>query len=122
MSTAEQIIAEHPWSWELDDIGSDIVMCKCGEVFASPLQHAAHVVAELTNAGHIEVEYSVERGVVEGGREVVAGIWSRAEAESMAQQWPQRLPNSNPVVVQRRVFYGEWEPAAARVAEGGDQP
>ncbi|NKU32227.1 hypothetical protein GS888_24600 [Rhodococcus hoagii] len=56
MSTAEQIIAEHPWSWELDDIGSDIVMCKCGEVFASPLQHAAHVVAALTNAGYALVK------------------------------------------------------------------
>ncbi|NKS12558.1 hypothetical protein GS580_16600 [Rhodococcus hoagii] len=56
MTTAEQIIAEHPWSWELDDIGSDIVMCKCGEVFASPLQHAAHVVAALTNAGKAIVD------------------------------------------------------------------
>ncbi|NKS14644.1 hypothetical protein GS580_27675 [Rhodococcus hoagii] len=51
MSTAEQIIAEHRVKPYLTRI-----QCRCGEMFASYEQHAAHVVAALTNAGKTIVE------------------------------------------------------------------
>ena len=129
MSTAEQIIAEvvrehapkvndDPWtqcsSSECEDWpgGND-------EVFAAHV--AAHVVAALTNAGKVVVDqsescidYGVKRDVISGGR-AVAVARNRHEAEGLAQNW-----GGGPEVVQRRVFYGEWELAAARVAEGGE--
>lgn len=111
MSTAEQIIAEHRVSYTFDGEGS----CTCGEKVSQP-DHAAHVVAALTNAGHIEMEYSVERELIDGSREVVNRTWTRAEVEAMALRGTDGV-----VAVQRWVVYGEWEPAAARVAEGGER-
>lgn len=127
MSTAEQIIAEHlP---DNRDIERRVGNCSCtcgwegwGDTDAEKTAvFAAHVVAALTNAGKRIVdqadsnfEYGVERDVITGGRRV-AETFNRSGAEDLAERW-----RNNPVVVQRRVFYGEWEPAAARVAEGGE--
>ncbi|ORL93423.1 hypothetical protein A5N78_04615 [Prescottella equi] len=109
MSTAEQIIAEHTLEW----IGHQ---CVCGEQFTTGKTyrdgmgvlrqlHAAHVVAALTNAGHVvmnagllgDLGFVLERAVVDGG-DVTPSL--------------ERLVR----------FHGDAVRAAARVAEGGDQP
>ncbi|MDH6282902.1 hypothetical protein [Prescottella agglutinans] len=117
MSTAEQIIAEHRIKPYLTRI-----QCRCGEVFASYEAHAAHVVAALTNAGKtivdgagIYVEYGIERDMPSGDTRVVAA-YDRSTAERVMAERPHDTR-----LVQRRGHIGEWEPAAARVAEGGER-
>ncbi|WP_238840785.1 hypothetical protein [Prescottella equi] len=105
MSTAEQIIAD-----VLGEHGTKAYV-------------AAHVVAALTNAGKtivdgagIYVEFGIERDMPSGGTRVVAA-YDRSTAERVMAERPHDTR-----LVQRRGHIGEWEPAAARVAEGGDQP
>ncbi|MBM4645582.1 hypothetical protein GS464_24540 [Rhodococcus hoagii] len=132
MSTAEQItpvriLAKH----RLDDFDGT---CTCGEWSyedepydpADPelaSMHSAHVVAALTNAGKaivdsagIGIEYGIERDMPSGGVRVVAA-YDRSTAERVMEERPHDTR-----LVQRQLHIGEWEPAAARVAEGGDQP
>ncbi|NKS97476.1 hypothetical protein GTA09_20315 [Rhodococcus hoagii] len=54
MSTAEQIIAQHLPEY-VDGVGM-LVCLGCGEASATDREHAAHVVAALTNAGKTIVE------------------------------------------------------------------
>lgn len=132
MTTAEQIIAEHRMvrslrfngyvcegdcGWEIRD-----VMVAHTEIIRRARDaHAAHVVAALTNAGHvivddagIYVEYGIERDMPSGGVRVVAA-YDRSTAERVMAERPHDTR-----LVQRRGHIGEWEPAAARVAEGGE--
>lgn len=121
MSTAEQVIAKHivtAW-WHCDEHGQDEYACICGHEFSRE-GWAAHVVAALQDAGMeivdragIAVEYGVERDAKSGRKTAVA--YDRSIAERAAAEW-----TNNARVVQRRVWTGEWEPAAARVAEGGE--
>ncbi|MBP0080136.1 hypothetical protein B0F70_24340 [Rhodococcus hoagii] len=126
MSTVEQIIAEHALEW----IGHQ---CTCGEQFTTGKTyrdgmgdlkrlHAAHVVAALTNAGKtivdragIYVEYGIERDMPSGDTRVVAA-YDRSTAERVMAERPYDTR-----LVQRHGHIGEWEPAAARVAEGGER-
>ncbi|AEV51920.1 hypothetical protein [Prescottella equi] len=110
MSTAEQIIAEHRWSALTD-------ACKCGDPTITLGEHAAHVVAALTNAGKAIVELP------------------EAEDYGGDPQWT--LPCGTVSVDSRQVVSFEGDDicdaneapdlaaallAAARVAEGGEQP
>ncbi|ORL00984.1 hypothetical protein A6F56_01140 [Prescottella equi] len=113
MSTAEQIIAEHRVSYTFDGEGS----CTCGEKVSQP-DHAAHVVAALTNAGKAIVEQSA---AVETLLDTRAGLllahnaWHEGLSAGISAcnaEGPWRKPESP--------YFAPW--AAARVAEGGDQP
>ena len=113
MSTAEQIIAEH-----LPMYGGDVPVCSCRKAEWEP----AHVVAALTNAGKtivdsvgIYVEYGIERDMPSGGTRVVAA-YDRSTAERVMAERPHDTR-----LVERRGHIGEWAPAAARVAEGGER-
>lgn len=109
-NTPEGIVGAHRWSTLHG-------FCGCGDDTITWEDHPAHVVAALTNAGQLDIEYSVERELLDGSREVVARTWTRAEVEAFALRG-----TDNAVAVQRRVFYGEWEPMdAARVAEDGER-
>ncbi|WP_139811684.1 hypothetical protein [Prescottella equi] len=125
MSTAEQIIAEH----RFDDVSPGLEFCTCGWGGES---HAAHVVAALTNAGKtivgdVREEWSHRNS--NGGAsfhptresaEAEQAAWERERREGGGYR---RLGPSMPPSdgIYRRTVT-EWEPAAARVAEGGDQP
>ncbi|MBM4653840.1 hypothetical protein GS462_26495 [Rhodococcus hoagii] len=107
MSTAEQIIAK-----ELETVRG----------FVTAQQKAGHVVAALTNAGKtivdsagIYVEFGIERDMPSGGVRVVAA-YDRSTAERVMAERPHDTR-----LVQRRGHIGEWEPAAARVMEGGER-
>lgn len=101
MSTAEQIIAEHAVrAWRADGR----TWCwKCGE-FPSRSAYAAHVVAALTNAGHLLLDPDdVQR------LRLVIGFTDSSDVTRVPMQ----------ALLQR---LDELDVAAARVAEGGDQP
>ncbi|NKT31598.1 hypothetical protein GS810_01675 [Rhodococcus hoagii] len=125
MSTAEQIIAEHRDAGYLD--GRRYCLCGWSTIdhdgIDQAAEHSAHVVAALTNAGKTIVddensghEYGVEHCDASGERVTIAPFFGVGTAESCARQL-----TGNPVVRMRRVWYGDWEPAAARVAEGGER-
>ncbi|NKS77978.1 hypothetical protein GS539_19335 [Rhodococcus hoagii] len=103
MSTAEQIIAEHRTTMYVAN-GVEVFVCRCGKEFLPADSHAAHVVAALTNAGHMLLTPDdVERlGTVL----VYTPIHDKT-----------RVPLQ---VLGGRYDETVW--AAARVAEGGDQP
>lgn len=110
MSTAEQIIAEHRWSALTD-------ACKCGDPTITLGEHAAHVVAALTNAGKTIVEQSA---AVEALLDTRAGLllahnaWHEGLSAGISAcnaEGPWRKPESP--------YFAPW--AAARVAEGGER-
>ncbi|MBM4482269.1 hypothetical protein GS443_02805 [Rhodococcus hoagii] len=114
MSTAEQIIAEHRWWYAFE--GYD--KCGCGAEVPRGM-HAAHVVAALTNAGKTIVdlpehadEALEEHGITAAQRRLLpitldidpAGVYLKHFSAKGARDLAAALL------------------AAARVAEGGDQP
>lgn len=128
MSTAEQIIAEHRWSALTD-------ACKCGDPTITLGEHAAHVVAALTNAGH-EIVKLPEADEVEhcraheGDDEWVTTTW-KSDLAYVSTFEPDA--DDGPLIHMRLALNGPTEPkhlrefaaallAAARVADGGDQP
>ena len=136
MSTAEQVIAAHRLKYKrtparhLADTGVAYAACAAPDcdwsydyaTAGAEVAHAAHVVAALTNAGKtivdsagIYVKYGIERDVPSGGTRVVAA-YDRSTAEGVMAERPHDTR-----LVQRRGHIGEWEPAAARVAEGGER-
>ncbi|NKR61685.1 hypothetical protein GS474_23790 [Rhodococcus hoagii] len=116
MSTAEQIIAEHRWSALTD-------ACKCGDPTISWGAHPAHVVAALTNAG----KTIVERGLL---NQATISLDAAAQivdnhASMLAQlvmDTPKDQELTDRLVELARNSAQNIRSAAARVAEGGDQP
>ncbi|MBM4498196.1 hypothetical protein GS982_02330 [Rhodococcus hoagii] len=121
MSTAEQIIAEHRVSYTFDGEGS----CTCGEKVSQP-DHAAHVVAALTKAGKAIVELpEADETVPETEDENSRAIWSADGGHvtvfgdgALEMGIPYRF---NVEADEARAVAAALL-AAARVAEGGDQP
>ncbi|MDH6279507.1 hypothetical protein [Prescottella agglutinans] len=116
MSTAEQIIAEHRW-----DERRGICECMFVPEFGPGTRyermtlkdHAAHVVAALTNAGKTIVD-------LPEADEVVHGIpyWSETDIEVHKSVI---MRDGFPVTAERlRIEAGDFL-AAARVAEGGER-
>ncbi|MBM4603151.1 hypothetical protein GS575_09405 [Rhodococcus hoagii] len=130
MTTAEQIIAEHRVSYTFDGEGA----CTCGERVSQP-DHAAHVVAALTNAGKTIVELPEADEVEhcrahEGDDEWVTTTW-KSDLAYVSTFEPDA--DGGPLIHMRLAPDGPTDPkhlrdfaaallAAARVAEGGDQP
>lgn len=122
MSTAEQIIAEHRVSYTFDGEGS----CTCGEKVSQP-DHAAHVVAALTNAGYALVKDARIEYLLCGhpGWPDPLHVWPPTE-ENALRVWNEYVvPDKHPkAILVRRYGPGGREVirTAARAAEGGDQP
>ncbi|MBM4587605.1 hypothetical protein GS507_05285 [Rhodococcus hoagii] len=109
MTTAEQIIAEHAVS-RYRECGN--VVCWCGARFPGVRSHAAHVVAALTNAGKTIAEAGPLYDMV--AQLAALETWARARVEDWGDQTAQKVLNLISTETPRA--------AAARVAEGGDQP
>ncbi|OQQ23342.1 hypothetical protein A6411_23825 [Prescottella equi] len=107
MSTAEQIIAEHRWSALTD-------ACACGDPTITWGAHPVHVVAALTNAGKTIVELpeadSIDHLAQPRFGSVTAGDGVVSDDEGYEYD-----------PVEARIRAAALL-AAARVAEGGDQP
>lgn len=113
MTTAEQIIAEHRTSMYVAN-GVEVFVCRCGKEFLPADGHAAHVVAALTKAGHEIVKLPDPDEVVDG-----RPFWSETDIEVHKSVI---MRDQFPVTAERlRIEAGDFL-AAARVAEGGDQP
>lgn len=115
MSTAEQIIAEH-----LPMYGGDVPVCSCRKAEWEP----AHVVAALTNAGKTIVELpEYDRDFAFSGAEVWPDGYSSVTIRTPIGFVAGRSLNdlAQPEVM-RTLALNLLALAAARVAEGGDQP
>ena len=118
MSTAEQIIAEH----QVREMWSrfDEVVCDCGERFATRADHAAHVVAALTNAGKTIVDPNA----------LDSAIWLYLGDECDNANEPNYEENNYDAGFIAGLAHAQETIraqlpgflAAARVAEGGGQP
>ncbi|GEM_PF-6816179 len=120
MSTAEQIIAEALVQWSLEP---------CCRTCAGGL--AAHVVAALTNAGKTIVDDTQDEwqhrnasggGTVHATREsaeLAQAVWE-LDRDKHGVYGYFEPPMAPSVGIYRRTVT-EWEPAAARVAEGGER-
>lgn len=121
MSTAEQIIAEHRWWYAFE--GYD--KCGCGAEVPRGM-HAAHVVAALTNAGKTIVELpEADETAPETEDENSRAIWNADGGHvtvfgdgALEMGIPYRF---NVEADEARAVAAALL-AAARVAEGGDQP
>lgn len=120
MSTAEQIIAEHRWSALTD-------ACKCGDPTITWGAHPAHVVAALTNAGQaiVELPGKPDEEMPENDDEHGYSVWHHGLGSATAHTDGSVTVDSgyhfsvHPTDARR--FAGALL-AAARVAEGGEQP
>ena len=118
MSTAEQIIAEH----QVREMWSrfDEVVCDCGERFATRADHAAHVVAALTNAGHALVE--LPEGIPDDDGQVWFDEFDvRVDCTGTSRPYEVWVGGRSRSAAGLEHLAAEYL-AAARVAEGGDQP
>ncbi|NKT17605.1 hypothetical protein GS688_07835 [Rhodococcus hoagii] len=133
MSTAEQIIAKHQFmgtyctgcEWDLHEVPEN-------QHENLVLAHAAHVVAALTDAGKTIVDDARDEwqhrnasggGTVHATREsaeLAQAVWE-LDRDKHGVYGYFEPPMAPSVGIYRRTVT-EWEPAAARVAEGGDQP
>ncbi|NKR75819.1 hypothetical protein GS492_25080 [Rhodococcus hoagii] len=125
MSTAEQIIAEHRTSMYVAN-GVEVFVCRCGKEFLPADEHAAHVVAALTNAGKTIVELpEADETVPETEDENSRVIWNADGGHvtvfgdgALEMGIPYRF---NVEADEARAVAAALL-AAARVAEGGGQP
>ncbi|MBM4722551.1 hypothetical protein GS439_06865 [Rhodococcus hoagii] len=120
MSTAEQIIAEHPTEVNCDG-GVD---CGCGLRFSTYAGWSRHVVAALTNAGKAIVELpEYDRDFAFSGAEVWPDGYSSVTIRTPIGFVAGRSLNdlAQPEVM-RTLALNLLALAAARVAEGGGQP
>lgn len=125
MSTAEQIIAEHRTSMYVAN-GVEVFVCRCGKEFLPADSHAAHVVAALTNAGKTIVdlpeadETGAETDDEHGYSEWNTGCGTVITYTNGIIEIPAEY-NFDAPPGSVRAFAAALL-AAARVAEGGDQP
>ncbi|NKT41779.1 hypothetical protein GS676_02710 [Rhodococcus hoagii] len=122
MSTAEQIIAEHLAEY-VDGVGM-LVCLGCGETSTTDREHAAHVVAALTNAGKTIVELpevapdDITIGVVSALHD-----YGAIDIET-SPDFVRIFESTGWYSAEAMTFLGSAliAVAAARVAEGGERP
>ncbi|WP_064059257.1 hypothetical protein [Prescottella equi] len=124
MSTAEQIIAPHlNFEYSIDTEEFYCLAPGCTATFEDEADHAAHVVAALTNAGYAlvgrDVIYQASSALEAGA--VVVNNHGKMLAQ-LVMDTPKDQELTDRLVELARNSAQNLRTAAARVAEGGDQP